>query len=183
MIRGALPAVLATVVLLAGCGGGGGSKSSTTSAADWASAYCSAAATWVSALQSARESLKNNNGSTSAQDAVQSVSLATNTFTIALGRIGQPDTPNGSEAQAAASELGKKVQGRVARASAAVQTNNSSVTAAQQAAVARNQATASIADISSTTAQLEQSDPQLGAAMKASSDCATLKADLAKEKG
>ncbi len=174
---------LAVVVLLAGCGGGGSSKSSTTSAADWASSYCSAGAAWVSALQSARHNLKVNNRTTSPQDAVQSVSLATNTFTIALGRLGAPSTPNGAEAQKAASELGKNVQGRVARASAAVQTNNSSVTQAQQAAVARQQATASIAEISSTTAKLEQSDPQLAAAMKTSSDCATLKADLAKEKG
>jgi len=182
MIRRALPAGLVLVVLLAGCGGGGGG-SSTTSAADWASSYCSEASAWVSALQSARESLLNDNGSTNAQDAVQSVSLATNTFTIALGRLGAPDTPNGSAAQKAARELGESVQGRVARASAAVDTNNSNVTPAQQAAVARKQATASIAEISSTTAQLEQGDPQLAAAMKASSECATLQADLAKEKG
>jgi len=181
VVKGALPVGLVVVALLAGCGGGGGgSSASTTSAADWATEYCSDAATWVSALQSARDSLKNDNGSTSAQDAVQSVSLATNTFTIAMGRVGQPDTPNGAAAETAASELGKNVQGRVARASAAVQTNNSSVTPAQQAAVARKQATASIAAISSTTTQLEQSDPQLAAAMKTSSDCATLKADLAK---
>ncbi|MGZ4382415.1 MAG: hypothetical protein ACXVZ2_03825 [Gaiellaceae bacterium] len=180
MIRGALLA-LAVVVLVAGCGGGGGgSSSSTTSAADWASAYCSDAATWVSALQSARDNLKNNSRSTDAQEAVQSVSLATNTFTIAMGRVGQPDTPNGAADQQAASELGKNVQGRVARASTAVQSNNPSVPPAQQAAVARKQATASIAAISSTTTQLEQSDPQLGAAMKTSSECSTLKADLAK---
>jgi len=169
------------VALLAGCGGGGGkSSSSTTSAADWAAAYCGDAATWVAALQSARETLKNNPRSTNAQEAVQSVSLATNTFTIAMGRVGQPDTAKGAEDEQAASELGKNVQGRVARASAAVQSNNPNVTPAQQAAVARKQATASIAAISNTTTQLEQSDPQLGAAMKASSDCATLKADLAK---
>ena len=184
MIRGALPAVLAVVVLLAGCGGGGGgSKSSTTSAADWASAYCSAAATWVATFQSARESVKNNNGSTSAEAAVQSVALATNSFTIALGRLGKPDTPNGDADQAAAKNLGDNAQGHVARASAAAQTNNSSVTQAQQAAVVRQQATEAIASLSTTTAQLEQGDPQLAAAMKTSSDCATLKAELAKEKG
>ena len=176
----ALPFGLVVAVILAGCGGGGGS-SSTTSAADWANAYCSAAATWVASFQSARESLKNNNGSTGPQSAVQSVSLATNTFVIALGRLGKPDTANGDAAQEAAKQLGDNVQGHVARASAAVQTNNENVTPAQQAVVVRKQATEAIAALADTTNQLEQDDPELADAMKTSSDCATLKADLAKE--
>ena len=183
MIRRALPAGLVLVVLLAGCGGGGGGSSSTTSAADWANAYCSAAATWVASFQSARESLKNNNGSTDPQSAVQSVSLATNTFMIALGRLGKPDTANGDAAQEAAKQLGDNAQGHVARASAAVETNNENVTPAQQAAVVRKQATEAIAALSDTTNQLEQGDAELADAMKASSDCATLEAELAKEKG
>ncbi len=183
MIRGALPVGLALVVLLAGCGGGGGGKSSTTSAADWANAYCSAASTWVASFQTARDSLKNNNGSTNPQDAVQSVSLTTNTFTIALGRLGKPDTANGSASQQAAKDLGNTAQGHVARAAAAAQTTNESVTQAQQAAVVRKQATEAIAALSTTTAQLEQGDAELADAMKTSADCATLKAELAKEKG
>ncbi len=181
MTRGALPVGLAVVALLAGCGGGGGSSSSTTSAADWATAYCSAAATWVSAFQSARASVKTSNGATSPADAVQSVSLATNTFTIALGHLGAPSTPNGSAAKATAKNLGDNVLGHVARASAAVQSNNTSVTQAEQAAVVRKQATDSISAVSTATGELEQSDAQLAAAMKTSSDCATLKVELAKE--
>ena len=169
-------------MLLAGCGGGGGS-SSTTSAADWANAYCSAAATWVDSFQSARESVRDSSGATSPADAVQSVSLATNTFTIALGDLGEPDTANGSAAQEAAKELGDNVQGHVARASTAVQSNNPDVTEAMQATVVRQQATEAIAAVSTTTDQLEQGDAELADAMKTSSDCATLEAELAKETG
>jgi hypothetical protein len=177
--RGAPVAVVC--LLLAGCGGGGGSGSSTTSAADWASAYCSAAATWVSAFQSARASVRSSNGSTSASDAVQTVVAATNTFTIALQRLGAPSTPDGSAAEATAKNLGNQVQGHVARASAAVQTNNSSVTQGQVATIVKTQATQSIAAVSSATDQLAKGDQALSAAMKTSSDCATLKTELAKE--
>ncbi len=182
MVRRALPLVLVLVVLLAGCGGGGGT-SSTTSAADWANAYCSATATWVSAFQDARASVRDSSGATSPSDAVQSVSLATNTFTLALGDLGKPDTANGSEAEQAAKELGDNVQGHVARASAAVDTNNENVTEAMQAAVVQKQATDAIASVSATTDQLEQGDAELADAMKTSSDCATLEAELAKETG
>ena len=186
MVKAAVPVGLVFVALLAGCGGGGKSGSSSTStesAADWATSYCGAASDWVAALQSARDSLKNNNGSTNPQDAVQSVSLATNTFTIALHKLPAPSTPNGEEAEKIATNLGSLVQGRVARASAAASTNNSSVSAAQQTAVVRNQATLSIEAIASSTTQIENTSPQLKAAMKTSSDCQTLNAELAKEKG
>jgi len=125
--------------------------------------------------------VRSSNGSTSASEAVQTVVGATNTFTIALQHLGAPSTPNGSAAQTTAKNLGNQVQGHVARASGAVQTNNSSVTQAQVAATVKTQATQSIAAVSSATDKLETSDQALGAAMTTSSSCATLKAELAKE--
>ena len=47
----------------------------------------------------------------------------------------------------------------------------------------RKQATEAIAPVSATTDQLEQGDAELADAMKTSSDCATLEAELAKETG
>ena len=187
MARPALPTALAAVVgslFLAGCGGGGGS--STKPAADWANGYCSAAVSWVDAFQSARAGIKSGGGpnvASAVDNAVSQVSAATNTFTIALDRLGQPDTPDGSTSQATAKQLGNVVQGHVARASAATQTNNEQVTDAQRAAVVKTQATESIAAVSDATAQLAKDDQALGAAMKASSDCAKLNAELAKEEG
>jgi hypothetical protein len=179
MIGRALPGALAGVVslLLVGCGGGGGS--STKSADEWATAYCSAAATWVSAFQTARAGVASSD--LGPAEAVQQVVGATNTFTIALDRLGRPDTPDGSASQATAKNLGSEVQGHVARASTAAQTTNESVTDAERAVVIRKQATESIAAVSSATGQLATNDAELGAAMKTSSDCATLKAELAKE--
>ncbi len=170
----------ALALLVAGCGGGGGG-SSTTAAADWASSYCADAATWVSAFQSARASVATSSGATTPQDAVQSVVAATNTFTIALGRIGQPDTPDGATSKATAKNLGDEVQGHVARASAAVDTNNTNVSDTVRAATVKTQATQSIAAVSTATDKLAQDDKELGAAMKTSKDCATLNAELAKE--
>jgi hypothetical protein len=182
VVRRAVP-VLIGVLLLAGCGGGGGGKSSTKSAADWASAYCSAASTWVTAFQSARSGLKSNGGpnvASAVDTAVSQVSAATNTFTLALGKLGKPDTPDGATSQATAKQLGNVVQGHVARASAATQTNNPDVTDAQRATVVKTQATQSIAAVADTTTKLAADDPALGTAMKSSSECQTLNADLAK---
>ena len=82
MVRRALLGAVAVAMLLAGCGGG---KSSPTSAADWASSYCSAAASWTTEFQSARAGVKAANGAPAAVDsAVSAVSLATTTFSLAL---------------------------------------------------------------------------------------------------
>jgi hypothetical protein len=64
--------------------------------------------------------------------------------------------------------------------SGAIDTNNPDVTVAQQTAIVREQIAASLNDIKTTTAKLGQDDAELGTAMKASSDCTSLDAALAK---
>ena len=167
-------ALAATVVVLAGCGSsGGGSK---TSAADWASGYCRAATSWVTTLESARKSVKTGN---SPSNAAQTVTHQTLTFTQAVNGLGEPDTPNGSTSASTAKALTTKLQGRVARISAAAGTNNSSVTAAQRKTVVGEQVTASLSDVTTATAKLSQGDAELGKAMAASPDCAALSKALA----
>jgi len=169
------------VVVLAGCGGGGGSSSSGssgTSATDWAASYCKNATSWVTSLDQARASVKS--GSSTASDAAQTVSTESTTFIQAVNGQGSPDTPNGSTSQATAKSLATTLSGRVARMSAAIDTNNSSVTAAQQTAIVKQQIAASLTDIKTTNATLAKDDPELGTAMKASSDCKSLDAALAK---
>ena len=171
----ALPFALAT--LLAGCGGGG---SSTTSAADWASGYCGGAATWVSTLDKLRGGIKAGDPTATPSDAVQQLTFATNDFAKAIDDLGQPDTPDGSTSEATAKNLSATLQGRVARAQTAIDSNNPDMTDALRAKIAREQVTASLAAVTGTTAQLAKDDSELGTAMDASSSCADLKTALEK---
>ena len=173
-----LALVAAMAVLVAGCGGSDGDGSSTTSAADWASGYCSDATSWVTSLDEARAGVKA--GSTTAGDAAQSVTDETNSLIQSIDDLGAPDTPDGSTSEATAKSLATTLSGRVARISAAIDTTNSDVTLAQQTAIVREQIDASLTDIKTTTAKLEADDAELGTAMKASSDCTSLDAALAK---
>jgi hypothetical protein len=146
--------------VLAGCGGGGGdnnSSSSGTSAADWAASYCNNATSWVTSLDDARKSVKT--GSSTAGDAAQTVTQESNTFIQQIDGMGAPDTPNGSTSQATAKSLATTLWGWVARMSAAIDTNNSSVTPAQQTTIVRQQISASLNDISTTNAKLADDDP------------------------
>lgn len=159
--------------LAAGCGGGGGG-SSTTSAADWASGYCKGASSWVTTLDEARKGVKAANPTATASDAAQQVTDETNTFIETVKGLGEPDTPDGSTSAATAKSLTETLSGRMARASAAIDTNNPDVTPAMQAATVSEQVTASLNDVATTTGTLEQGDAELGTAMKASPDCAEL---------
>ena len=166
--------LISATALLAGCGG---SDSSGTSAADWASGYCGDSTTWVTALDDARASVKTG---TAPDEAAQSVTDETNSFIESINGLGTPDTPDGSTSEATAKSLANTLSGRVARISAALDTNNPDVTLAQQTTIVRTQVEASLTDIKTTTAKLGQDDAELGTAMAASSDCTSLAAALAK---
>ena len=170
-----VPIVIAAVAALAGCGGGGGS--STTSATDWANGYCKAATTWVTTLDQARADAKS--GDTSPQAAAQTVTDQTNSFTEAVGDLGQPDTPDGATSESTAKDLATKLQGRVGRIAAATDTTNPDVTVAQRQKIVNDQVAASLSDVATTTGQLETNDAELGTAIKASSDCTALDKALA----
>ena len=142
--------LVGATALLAGCGGDSPSSSS-TSATDWAAAYCNNATSWVTSLDEARASVKTG---TTPADAAQTVTDETNTFIQAVDGQGAPDTPNGSTSEATANNLATTLSGRMARISAAIDTNNSSVTVAQQTAIVKQQIAASLNDISTTNATL-----------------------------
>jgi hypothetical protein len=177
MRRLLLPAALlaGSAVLLAGCGGS--SSSSGTSAEDWASGYCGDATTWVTSLDEARASVRTG---TTPQEAAQSVTDETNSFIESINGLGTPDTPDGSTSEERAKTLAQTLSGRVARMSGAIDTNNPDVTLKQQTLVVQQQIAASLSDIKTTTAKLGQDDAELGAAMRASSDCTSLDAALTK---
>jgi hypothetical protein len=118
-------------------------------------------------------------GDTSTSDAAQAVTTETNDFTQQVDRLGAPDTPDGSTSETSAKDLTTKLQGRVARISAAASTNNPDVTPAQQKKIVSDQIAASFSDLSSTTTKLESDDAELGTAMKADADCTKLTGALA----
>jgi hypothetical protein len=170
-----IPLLVVCGVLLAGCGGGGGG--SKKSADEWATGYCSAATTWVTTLEEARKSART--GSTSPSNAAQTVTNQTNTFTQAIGDLGEPDTPDGSTSAATAKDLTTTLQGRVGRISAAASTNNPDATVASRQKIVQDQIAASLSDVAATTGQLETNDAALGTAIKASPDCTALDKALA----
>ena len=167
--------LVGAIALLAGCGG---SDNSGTSAADWASGYCGDSTTWVTALDDARTSVRT--GGTAPDEAAQSVTDETNSYIESINGLGTPDTPDGSTSEATAKALANTLSGRVARISAALDTNNPDVTVAQQTVIVQQQIEASLTDIKTTTAKLSQEDAELGTAMAASSDCTSLAAALVK---
>lgn len=159
----------------AGCGGGGGSSSST--AADWASGYCSGALTWVTTLAQQRAAVKT--GSATAADAAQAVTNETNSFASAVDKLGTPETKEGETSQKEAQALAESLQGRIGRAAGAIETNNPDVSDAAKKQVVQTQLAGALGDMKTTTETLAQADPELGAAMKATPDCAKLNAALA----
>ena len=167
--------LVGAIALLAGCGG---SDNSGTSAADWASGYCGDSTTWVTALDDARTSVRT--GGTAPDEAAQSVTDETNSYIESINGLGTPDTPDGSTSEATAKALANTLSGRVARISAALDTNNPDVTVAQQTVIVQQQIEASLTDIKTTTAKLSQEDAELGTAMAASIDCSSLAAALGK---
>jgi hypothetical protein len=172
-----IAAFVAAGLLLAGCGGGGGG-SSTKSAADWASGYCGAADSWVTTLDEQRAAAKT--GSTTPDEAAQTVTSETNDFTEKIDGLGAPDTPDGSTSETTAKDLTKMLQGRVARISGAASTNNPDLSVAARQQIVNDQVTASLNDVKATTAKLAADDAELGTAMTASADCVKLNASLAK---
>jgi hypothetical protein len=175
-IRLSAAVLVGATALLAGCGGSD-SGSSGKSADEWASAYCSDANSWVTSLDDARASVKSG---TAPDEAAQTVTDETNTFIESVNGLGAPDTPDGSTSEATAKSLANTLSGRVARVSAALDTNNPDVTLAQQTTIVRTQVEASLNDVKTTTAKLGEDDAELGTAMAASSDCTSLAAALAK---
>ena len=131
----------------------------------------------MTSLDDARASVKTG---TAPDEAAQSVTDETNSFIESINGLGAPDTPDGSTSEATAKSLANTLSGRVARISAALDTNNPDVTLAQQTTIVQQQIAASLADIKTTTAKLAQDDAELGTAMGASSDCTSLDAALAK---
>ena len=88
----------------------------------------------MTSLDDARASVKTG---TAPDEAAQSVTDETNSFIESINGLGTPDTPNGSTSEATAKSLATTLSGRVARISAAIDTNNPDVTVAQQTAIVR----------------------------------------------
>jgi hypothetical protein len=174
-IRLSAAVLVGATALLAGCGGS--DSDSGKSADDWASAYCSDANSWVTYLDDARASVKSG---TAPDEAAQTVTDETNSFIESVNGLGAPDTPDGSTSEATAKSLATTLSGRMARISAALDTNNPDVTLVQQTAIVQQQIAASLADIKTANMTLAQEDAELGTAMGASSDCTSLDAALAK---
>ena len=107
MFRVILLAVLAGVLLAAGCGGNG---DETSSATEWADEVCSAMTTWVGSVSSATESLGDGGLSEdSLENAVDDVRDASQTLADDLQDVGRPDTDAGQEAEASLDQLADDV--------------------------------------------------------------------------
>jgi hypothetical protein len=107
-----LPAVLASLLVLAalaaGCGGGG---DKTTSAQNWADGVCSAINTWTDSLRSAGQSLRGGNLSESSlTGATDDLKDATAQLKDDLSGLGAPDTESGDKAKQTTDDLSNNIQ-------------------------------------------------------------------------
>ena len=106
-----LLAVLAGVLLAAGCGG---SDDETSSATEWADGVCSAMTTWIDSVSSATESLGEGGLSEDGlEDAVDDVRTASETLADDLQEAGRPDTEAGQEAESLLEGLAEDVEGNL----------------------------------------------------------------------
>jgi len=100
--------VLATVVLLAGCGGDESSASE-----DYANSVCSSLSTWVTDVQATIQSLQESGLSTSREDiqsAFDQTRDATNALVNDLEQAGAPETEDGQAAQEQLEALGTQLR-------------------------------------------------------------------------
>lgn len=114
-----LLAVLAAVLLAAGCGG---SDDDTPSATEWADEVCSAMSTWIGSVSSATESLGDGGLSEGGlENAVDDVRDATQTLGDDLQDAGRPDLDAGQEAEASLEELADDIDENVQELEGAVE--------------------------------------------------------------
>ena len=96
-------ALLAVVILAAGCGSDDSQPSST---ADWADGVCTAITTWTDSVKTAADPLKSGDISEdSLQSAADDVKSATDTLESDLKDLGQPDTEAGEQAKDSLDQL------------------------------------------------------------------------------
>jgi len=169
-----LIAVLAGMLLAAGCGG---SDDEASGATEWASTVCSAATTWSDSVSAAVQSLQGGNLSEdSVKSAVDDVSEATRTLADDLQDVGKPDTEDGQQAKDLLDQLGKDVEDGVQEIEDAVD----DASGGTGIAAAISQVTTTLATMSSEVGgivdQLEQLDPsgELEDAFNNADECSSL---------
>jgi hypothetical protein len=167
-------ALVAAVLLAAGCGSSG---SDTTPTQQWADSLCTAITTWQSSITDVANSLKGGNlTKDSLNTAADDVKSATNTFTDDLGNLGKPDTEAGKQAQESISQLQSDIKDDLQKIQDTV--DGASGIAGIIQAVPTITATVSSAgtQISSTITTLQGLDAkgEIKSAFEQSSSCASL---------
>jgi methyl-accepting chemotaxis protein len=99
--------LLAGSLALAGAGCGGSDEAETSSVDAWASGFCTALTSWTDELQQIGNEFNDPSSlnEDSIQDAVASVSDATDAFVDDVRALGSPDTESGDEVESAVDEL------------------------------------------------------------------------------
>jgi hypothetical protein len=104
--------LVATLVLIAGCGASGDETNQPSSTEAWAGRVCSSAANWLGAVTDAQATLTDtsNISAETLRGALDDLTGATETLVTNLGKIGVPNTTSGDQAQAQLSSLSDELQ-------------------------------------------------------------------------
>jgi membrane protein implicated in regulation of membrane protease activity len=152
---GALVAILAVALALAGCGGGDDEDS----AESWANDVCGSLSTWVTDIDEAVGSLTENGlslGEEDVQTAVEQVADATTKLADDLEELGPPETDGGEQAQSELESLATSLRSEVQTVQQAVDSDSGAV--AVTSTVSTSVSTVA-SDVQSTFDNLEGLDP------------------------
>lgn len=168
-------ALLAVLVLMAGCGS---SKSNNSSAAAaWANGFCGAFSKWERSLKSVASTLRNPSQlSTARIQAARDASSATATLGDDLKALGKPPKTGASESQAAVQQLSQELKTSAGQIKTAARDASSGKNVAQSFSVAASAVSTMATDVSTTVAKLKSlgSSDEWKKAFESSKACKSL---------
>jgi membrane protein implicated in regulation of membrane protease activity len=152
---GALAALLALALVLAGCGGGDDEDS----AESWANNVCGSLSTWLTDIDEAVSSLTEGGPSADEGDlqaAVDQVADATNELADDLEELGPPETDGGEQAQSEVESLATSLRSEVQTVQRAIDSDGGAVAVTSSVSTSLSSAAS---EVQTTFSNLQGLDP------------------------
>ena len=169
-------AVAALVVVAFAAAGCTPAEDEPRAADDWSQQYCTMLDNWIQASSSADEMFASADAAVRSdlEQAMSTVTIATDTLSDGLHLLGPPETPAGAQVERAVDELAAGISRRVGRANDAVSADTSDqgvFPAFQTMGSVGTEMVGATADIVRTNAELRRLDPELAQSLDASEAC------------
>ena len=142
----------------------------------WSQQYCTMLDNWIQASKSADETFASGESALRAylQQAMSTVTIATDTLSDGLHLLGPPETPAGAQVERAVDELAASISRRVGRANDSVPGDTAGEAVFptfQTMAVVGKEMIGAVADIVQANAEIRRLDPELATSLDDSEAC------------